>query len=735
MRSVLDQIEDVLRSLGDKVLSVFRPREPREDEDFDFEGESKPRRRRSSWRLAGQIFAVLLAVGLTGIVAVALLAFSYYLRLDADLPDYAKLSNYEPPITTRVHAGDGALIAEYARERRLFAPFDTIPKSIVNAFLSAEDKDYYSHGGVDFQGILRAAVTNIDNFRHGRRLQGASTITQQVAKNFLLTNEVSLNRKIKEAMLSFRIEKAYSKDKILELYLNEIYLGAGSYGIAAAALNYFDKGLTELTLGETAFLASLPKAPNNYNPNNHKAAAIARRNWVLSRMAENGFITQDEERKAQAEDLVSKYRPMGAQFEEAKYFAEEVRREVVSLYGDQSLYDGGLSIRTSLDMRLQRAAIKTLRDGLVAYDQRHGWRGPVTRIGSGDGWQDRLKAVDAPQDIDPWEIAVVLSTSTDSAKIGLRNGKQGRISLDQMTWARKLINENTKGPEIKSVRDVVQPGDVIYVAPVPNAAPGNYALQQMPGVNGSLVAEDPHTGRVLALVGGFSYDASVFNRATQAMRQTGSAFKPFVYAAALDHGYTPSSIILDAPFVLDQGGDLGLWKPENYEEDFAGPSTLRFGVEHSRNAMTVRLAAAMGMDPVVEYAKRFGINDNMPPVLSMAIGSGETTLLRLTNAYAMIVNGGKKVEPTLIDRIQDRNGKTIFKHDKRVCPECSATYWANQPEPQLPDTREQVLDPATAYQIVSILQGVVERGTGSKVKEANRQLAGKTGTTNEEKDA
>jgi len=667
------------------------------------------------FKIAGFFVAIVLAVGIVG----AIVAGGYILKVSAELPDYDKLANYRPPITTRVHAGDGTLIAEYARERRLFVPIESIPPQLAHAFISAEDKNFYTHPGVDFTGVLRAAIANIHNHFVGRRPEGASTITQQVAKNFLLTNEISYTRKLKEALLSFRIEKTYSKDRILELYLNEIYLGNASYGVAAAALNYFDKSLSELTLAQMAYLATLPKAPNNYNPVTRKPAAIARRNWVLDRMTENGYISSADAKAAQAEDLVGRGRPMGAQLQVAKYFAEEVRREVYGVYGEQSLYDGGLSIRTSLDLNLQKIAMKSLRDGLEAYDSRHGWRGPVAQIAL-DDWQKGLKGIERPHDIEPWRLAVILDMTGDSAEIGFEDGARGR--LGSASFARP-----------KASGKPLAAGDVVYVAPGEGEG---FVLKQMPAVNGGVVAIDPHTGRVLALVGGFSYDASVFNRATQARRQTGSAFKPFVYAAAFDNGFTPSSIVLDAPFVIDQGPGLGIWKPQNYDAgEFFGPSTLRLGVEKSRNTMTVRLASTLGMDVVADYAKRFGIIDDMPHVLSMALGAGETTLLRLTTAYSMLVNGGKRITPTLIDRIQDRDGKTIYKHDQAICDGCNAEFWSNQEEPLIGDPREQVIDSGTAYQMVSILQGVVLRGTGTIVRSVGRPLAGKTGTTNDEKDA
>ncbi len=682
-------------------------------------------------------FLGILASGVLMAGALAALVVGFFLfQLTRDLPNFESLTAYEPPVTTRVHAGDGTLIAEFARERRLFVPYEDTPPYVVHAFIAAEDKNFFNHPGVDVMGVVRAALDNIYNIMEGRRLEGASTITQQVAKNILLNSEVTMSRKLKEAMLSFRIERTFSKEQILSLYLNEIYLGNASYGAAAAALNYFDKALSELTLSEAAYLAALPKAPNNYNPVTRKDAAIARRNWVLDRMAEDRYITREQRDKAQLEKLVTQTRPFGAQFQAAKYFAEDVRREVYALYGEQSLYDGGLSIRTSIDMSLQPVAIKALRDALVAYDRRHGWRGPITTLPVDKDWPKNLADVPIPSDIAPWRSALVLALDDKSATVGFPDKKRDTIALDDMKWARKLISQKAVGPEVTRPSDVLKVGDVVYVEPVKgDDGVTRLVLRQMPAVNGGFIAMDPHTGRVLALVGGFSYDASEFDRATQAFRQTGSAFKPFVYAAALDHGYTPSSILLDAPFVMEQGPGQGLWSPENYSEDFVGPSTLRRGIEKSRNTLTVRLASAMGMEPIVENAKKFGVKEDMPPYLSMALGAGETTLIKLTAAYSTFVNGGKRVTPTLIDRIQDRHGKTIFRHDTRACSECNARYWNNQEEPALPDQRPQIIDPATAYQMVSLLEGVVRAGTGSALKVVGKPIAGKTGTTNEERDA
>ena len=687
------------------------------------------------------VFLVILCGGL--------LAGGYMLwQMNQDLPDYSKLANYEPPVMTRVHAGDGKLIAEYARERRLYVPINAIPKRVVEAFLAAEDKNFYSHGGVDATGIARAMVDNILNIINDRRLAGASTITQQVARNFLLNSDRTLTRKLKEALIALRLEKAYTKDKILELYLNEIYLGMGGYGVAAAAQIYFDQPLDKLTVAQGAYLAALPKGPANYQPYQYRDRAIARRNWVISRMQEDGFITADEATAARAEEFVVTQRLVGVQLVDAEYFVEEVRRELYGKYGEKKLYEGGLSVRTTIDTRMQGVASKALRKGLTDYDQRHGWRGPVAKLAAGDNWQTALQTTPYAEDLAPWTLGVVLDLTPQAAKIGLRaekldsgkfstEVKTGAIPFADMSWARQSIKGQYLGPVVKQPSDVLAIGDVVYVEPVFNkgeTTPDHYALRQVPAVNGAVIAMDPHTGRVLAMQGGFSFGQSEFNRAVQALRQPGSSFKPFVYAAALDQGFTPASLVLDAPFVMDQGAGLALWKPENYEHNFYGPSTLRFGLEHSRNVMTVRLAQNIGMDTVVDYAHRFGITDNMSPVLSMSLGAGETTLMKLAAAYAILDNGGRKVTPTVIDRIQDRWGRTIYKHDDRPCPDCNAD-WTNQPPPELPDTREQVENPQTAYQMTSMLEGVIQRGTGSAIRAVPVPLAGKTGTSSDERDA
>ncbi|MBN8935414.1 MAG: penicillin-binding protein 1A, partial [Rhizobiales bacterium] len=610
-------------------------------------------------------------------------------------------------------------------------------------FLAADDRNFYEHNGLDFGGIIRAGLLYIQTYGTGRRPQGASTITQQVAKNFLLTNEVSLQRKIKEALLSLKIERTYSKDKILELYLNEIYLGLGAYGVAAASLLYFDKSVHELTIAEAAYLAALPKAPNNYNPFRQHDRAIERRNWVIDQMVSTGAIKPEEGEAAKKEPLNVTSRPSGAHIFAAEYFAEEVRRWIYEKYGEKALYEGGLSVRTTLDPKLQVAARKTLTDGLVKFDEGQGFRGPVAKIALSGDWGPKLAEIKQLNDIAPWRLAVVLETSDQSARIGLypardpggaltKEREVGIINLDGVKWA-KATEGRLRGKTPTKVDQVLAAGDVVYVEPL-NKESNTWRLRQVPEISGAMVVMDPATGRVLAMVGGFSYDQSQFNRATQAMRQPGSSFKPIVYATALDNGYTPSSIVMDAPLEIDQGPGQPAWRPENYGGKFYGPSTLRFGIEQSRNVMTVRLAQDVGMPLIAEYAKRFGVYDNLPPYLSYALGAGETTVMRMVTAYSMFDNGGRRIIPTFIDRIQDRYGRTIYKHDQRECRGCNADKWNNQPEPTLVDRRGQVIDPMTAYQITSMMEGVVQRGTATVVRSVGKPVAGKTGTTNDEKD-
>jgi penicillin-binding protein 1A len=682
------------------------------------------------FRILGWLFGFGAFCALVGVGA----GLVYLNHVAADLPDYTVLKDYQPPVTTRVHAADGTLLAEYAHERRLFQPIETIPPLLLQAFVSAEDKDFYRHHGIAVDGVIRAVRDNLMARIDGNTAiqGGGSTITQQVAKNFLLTTEQTWDRKIQEAILALRIESTFSKDKILELYVNEIFLGLNSYGVAAAALNYFDKALYQLDLSEMAYIAGLPKGPNNYHPFRHPQAAIERRNYVLDRMAEDGYITPAQRDAAKAESLNVVPRQSGSQLYSAEYFTEEVRRQLGALYGEDQLYGGGLSVRTTLEPKLQEYARRALMDGLIDYDQKRGFRGPVASVDTSGDWGPAVAEVRPLRDVPEWTLAVVLEMGANEAQIGLRPGTdvEGKL-LPQRTTG------TLSGPDIKWVSkklgDILKVGDVVYVSPVAGR-PDHYTLQQVPALAGALVAMDPRTGRVLAMVGGFSYAESEFNRATQALRQPGSSFKPIVYSAALDNGYTPASVVLDAPIEV-VNSDGSVWRPENYAQSFYGPQTLRKGIENSRNVMTVRLAQDIGMPLVAEYAKMFGLYDKLNPVLAMALGAGETTDLRMTAAYATIANGGRKIVPTLIDRVQDRYGKTIYRHDERICDGCEAADWERQPEPLIIDNREQVLDPMTAYQITSMMEGVVQRGTGTYAKRLNRPVAGKTGTSNDYKDA
>ena len=667
-------------------------------------------------------------------------AFAVYWYYGRDLPDTQQLAHYQPSITTRVYAGDGRLMAEYATEKRVFIPLSAMPPQIIQAFLSAEDKGFYNHFGIDPSGIGRALLTNLRNMGQDKRPSGASTITQQVAKNFLLSNTVSVERKVKEMILAFRIEQAFSKNHILELYLNEIFLGNRSYGVGAAALNYFDKSLDELSISEAAFLAALPKAPNNYNPVRNPENAKERRDWVIDRMLQDGHISAHEAEFAKKDPIQLSQRPDTELVRGVDYFAEDIRRELAARYGEDALYKGGLSVNATINPTLQALADKALRGGLIDYDRRHGWRGSLARISVGEGWAERLAAQSIPPALPPWQLAVVLDVDKNDTTIGLADGSQGIIPFSAMKWARPWQEGQRVGNPPRRPADVVAVGDVIPVSRLEikdgaKVTPvAQFALEQIPKIEGALVALDPNTGRILALSGGYSFARSEFNRASQAMRQPGSAFKPFVYLTALEKGYTPSSLILDAPVVLDQGPGLPKWKPVNYSRDFLGPTTLRMGVEKSKNLMTVRLAQAIGMPAIVETTRLFGINENLTPVLAMSLGAGETTVLRLTAAYGMLANGGKKVTPTLIDRVQDRSGKTIYKHDQRPCDGCNATFYANQDIPAIPDNREAVADPMSAYQMVSILQGVTVRGTAGRLAALNLPLAGKTGTSNNSMD-
>ncbi len=660
-----------------------------------------------------------------------------------DLPDHEQLKSYEPPIVTRLYAGDGRLMAEFAQEKRVFVPIEFIPYHVKSAFIAAEDQNFYRHSGVDLKAVVRAMLKFAKNKITGvkKRPEGASTITQQVAKNFFFSDAVAIERKLKEAIVAYRMTRTLSKNRILELYLNQIFLGANTYGVAAAALHYFDKSLEELTIAEAAYLAALPKGPNNYHPVRNYDRALSRRNWVIGRLAIEGYITDEEANAAREQPL--EMHENTSDSVEAPYFAEEVRRELEGRYGEESLYQGGLAVKTSINPAYQQFAQTALRNGLMAYDKRHGWRGPVKTLETMDDWKKQLAETVKPAGmVKGWGLAVVLEVSQQTVKLGFEDKDQGTLILEDTKWARQYLNQGyALGPQIKSLEEIMNVGDIIIVeekAPSEDAEEQSvYKLQQIPQIQGALIALDPNTGRVLAMQGGWNYryGVSEFNRATQAQRQPGSAFKPFVYLAALDKGFTPATLVLDAPFVLEDE-IAGTWKPTNYSKEFYGPTTLRVGIEKSRNLMTVRLADFLGMELVAKYSDHFGITDSMRPLLANSLGSTETTLLRMTASYGMLVNGGKKIMPTFVDRIQDRYGKTVFKHDQRPCEDCGGMMkWSSQPSPIIPDTREQIADPRTTYQMTSIMQGVIQRGTGVRLRDLKRPMAGKTGTTNESRDA
>jgi penicillin-binding protein 1A len=686
-------------------------------------------------RFLTYVFSLLVFVAVIGAGA----SLYIFYEFGRGLPDYKHLATYEPPVVTRMYANDGRLFAEYAHEKRVFVPIEAIPQRVIKTFLAAEDKNFYEHFGIDISGVIRSLIMNVQRSRDNKRPVGASTITQQVARNFLLADiahEVSFKRKIKEAILALRIEHAFTKDHILELYLNEIFLGNNSYGVAAAALNYFNKTLDQLTVSEAAFLAGLPKAPSRYDPKRNPELAIQRRNYVISRMEDEGIITSEQAAEAVKEPIVFNQRDM-AEVVRADYFAEEVRRSILKEYGEHALYQGGLTVRTTVDPKLQTIAEKCLREGLQTYDRRHGWRGPVKTIDATKNWQ-QLSQIPKPPGTNEWKLAVVLNPGKNAAEIGFVDGTKGQIPLKEMEWAQAYMDADTLGPAVTSTSVAVNKGDVILVASVVEDGKdtGTYKLCQIPKVSGGLVAMDPHTGRVLAMQGGFSFAQSQYNRVTQAYRQPGSAFKPFVYLTALERGLTPSTVIMDAPFAINMGYGLGVWAPKNYKNDYFGPTTLRVALEKSRNTVTVRMVHdRVGMKYVVQTAKRFHIVDDMPMQLAMVLGAGETTMLRLTAAYATIVNGGKEVKPTFYDRIQDRKGKTIKVNDPRTCRGCDQQAWiSNHTIPELVDQSEQITSPATAYQMVSMMQGVIDRGTGRTVRKIlgdNRPLGGKTGSTND----
>jgi len=664
-----------------------------------------------------KFFKNILIITLSLVLLLCILVFGVLWAYSNNIPDYKFLKNYKPPVSSKVYSGDGELVADFSKEKRIFIPYNSIPKNIINSFLSAEDKNFFSHPGVDAKGVLRALINNISNIISSKRLEGASTITQQVAKNFLLTNEVSINRKVKEAILAFRIERALSKQRILELYLNQIYLGSGAYGVAAASLEYFDKSIKDLNYAEAALLAALPKAPSKYNPYRNNELAKFRRDLVLKNLFENKHISLEEYNKFKFEKIkLNKIKKVF--LEDAQYYIEDVRKNVIGTLTYDKVYKQGFNINTPIDLELQRIATKALRDGLVAYDKRKGWRGPLSNKNYSENWNNDLKKYNLENSIN-WKLAIVKKLNKFSAEIKTEDKHEGKIEFQDISWTKKEFNE------------LLNVGDIVYVKKIDDKI---YSLKQLPKINGGIVVMDPYTGRVLALSGGFSFKKSEFNRATQALRQPGSAFKPFVYALALENNYTPTSLILDAPIVLDQGEDLKMWKPENYGKKFYGPSTLRTGLEKSRNLMTVRIAQNLGIKKIVNFSKHLNIYDNPEELLSISLGSAETTLLKLTSAYSAFVNGGKLVNPILIDRIQDSEGKTIYNNSKRKCVNCDQISYLGEDYPIIENNYKKAFSPQTAYQMTSILEGVVQRGTAKKLRNLKLNIAGKTGTTNKNTD-
>ena len=658
---------------------------------------------------------LILGTFLSIVTLVGIISILWY--YSNDLPDYKFLKNYKPPISSKLYSNDGQLLSEFSSEKRIFVPFNSIPTLVVNSFLSAEDKNFFKHPGVDAKGVLRAIVNNISNIFASRRLEGASTITQQVAKNFLLSNEVSIDRKLKEAILAFRIERALSKERILELYLNQIYLGEGSYGIASASLQYFDKPIGELNYSEAAMLAALPKAPSRYNPYKNIELAKYRRNLVLKNLYDNKYISQIEFKKLSEKDIILKKRKP-VYLENSNYYVEDIRKLIVDKYGFDKVYKQGFTINTPLNLKLQEQATESLRSGLIKFDKKKGWRGPLLNKKYNSNWSHNLKEYKLEESIG-WKLSIIKKVNRFSAEIETTDGNKGIIEFSSIDWTKK------------NFEDLLEIGDIVYTEKIKE---NKYSLKQLPKVNGAIIVMDPYTGRILALSGGFSFKNSEFNRATQALRQPGSAFKPFVYALALENGYTPATLVLDAPIVFDQGEDLKLWKPENYGKKFYGPSTLRIGVEKSRNLMTVRIAQNLGINKIANFSKSLKIYENPEELLSLSLGSSETTLMKLTSAYCSFVNGGKLINPKFIDRIQDSEGNTIFNSETRECDGCGQISYLSKKIPKIINNFKQIMSKETAYQMTSILEGTVKRGTAKKLKDLNLDLGGKTGTTNKNTD-
>jgi len=693
-------------------------------------------------------FGALFSFVTNGMIMAAVMIGALFWMYARDLPKHEELANYTPKTISHIYSGEGQLIDEFAEERRLYAPADEIPDLVKQAFISAEDKNFYTHHGYDVRGIIAAAIEAVKT--RGRVVRGASTITQQVMKNFLLGGERTGERKIKELILASRIEKTLSKQKILELYLNEIFLGQNSYGVAAAAQTYFNKTLAQLNPQEAAYLAALPKKPSHLRPVRDHDAAVTRRNYVLRQMYQNGYLAKAAYDTAKDAPLKTVQNGDFPAFRDSlpprDYFTDEIRRQLSRDFGQGEFFGGGLTIRATIDPDMQVVAAKALRDGLEKYDRSRGiWRGTgksiaADKLGDETQWRAALKAVDLPRDIAGWHPAVVLALSKGAARVGIEGvaeaGKGHWIPARDVTWARKKKAGGKLGPKAKKVSDLVSVGDVVQVRKIVKASDGSlvrWSLRQIPELQGGFVAMDVNTGRVIAMQGGFSYQGSVFNRATQATRQPGSAFKPFVYAAALDSGFTPATIVIDAPIQVDTGA--GIWRPKNSSNKFYGPTPLRTGIVHSRNLMTVRLAQEIGMNAVATYAERFGVYDRMEPFLANALGAQETTLYKMVTAYAMFANGGERLEPTLVDRVQDRWGKTILRHDKRICTDCGDPNLPAGEAPRIVSNRERVINAITAYQLTSMMVGVVNRGTAARTVNLPVPTAGKTGTTNQSRDA
>ena len=659
----------------------------------------------------------LILLSLSSILLISTVVIAVLWAFSNKLPDYKFLKSYKPPVSSKVYSGDGQLVSDFSKEKRIFVPYDVIPAKVINSFLSAEDKNFFTHPGVDAKGVIRATINNISNVIYAKRLEGASTITQQVAKNFLLSNEVSLNRKIKEAILAFRIERALSKKRILELYLNQIYLGQGAYGIASASLEYFNKPISELNYAESALLAALPKAPSKYNPYKNMKLAEFRRNLVLKNLFDNNYLTYEKYNNLIKQKIKLNKRKK-VFLEETRYYVEDIRKNVVDQFGFDKVYKQGLNIKTPLNLELQNIATVSLRNGLENYDKRKGWRGPLGNIKNFDNWKKEIKKFELEKSIG-WELAIINKINKFNTIITTTKSSNGKIEYETISWTKKEFNE------------LFKKGDIVYVK---NIKENKFELKQLPKINGGIVVMDPFTGRVYAMSGGFSFKKSEFNRASQAQRQPGSAFKPFIYALALENGFSPNTLVLDAPLVLEQGSDLKMWKPENYGKKFYGPSTLRMGLEKSRNLMTVRIAQELGTKKITNFSKKLGIYENPEELLSISLGSAETTLLKLTSAYCSFVNGGKRINPILIDRIQDSEGVTFFNTETRSCEKCDQFSYLSEFIPKITDNFNQVISPQSAYQTTSILEGVIKRGTGKRLRDLNLDLAGKTGTTNKNTD-